>query len=197
MASSQRFRRQHNNVERTFGCAAPYTWSLDERSAILHGLRHYRYTLHRSWIGSGGLVNWIMLNPSTADDVFDDPTIRKCIVFSKRWGFSGLVVTNLFAYRATNPGELKMLPPTLAIGIDADASIVNEAAAARAVVCAWGDHGSWLSRDKTVIELLAGRELLCIGRTRNGNPLHPGRCAYTEAPIVFRPVERASDATGL
>lgn len=164
---------------------------------------NYRYTLRRSWMGSGGLVNWIMLNPSTADDIYDDPTIRKCIGFSKRWGFSGLTVTNLFAYRATDPEELRRLSPALAIGLDADFTIVHEAAAARAVVCAWGDHGSWIGRDKTVIALLldtgimgplAPRGLLCIGLTRNGNPLHPGRCGYTDTPILFRSIEGADSS---
>lgn len=70
-------------------------------------MSNHRYTLRRDWLGVGGIVNFIMLNPSTADEIFNDPTIRKCIGFAKRWGFSGLVVTNLFAFRATDPADLR------------------------------------------------------------------------------------------
>ena len=147
---------------------------------------NHRYTLQRNWLGAGGILNWIMLNPSTADDVFDDPTIRKCIGFSKRWGFAGLTVTNLFGYRATDPAELKKLNRGLAIGVSNDINIENEARLARTVVCAWGDHGTWLARDTEVCRLLSSRALFCIGRTRGGNPLHPSRCGYTNRPVLYR-----------
>src|ERR1700744_1291942 len=70
---------------------------------------NHRFTLMRNWMGSGEIVNFVMLNPSTADDKFDDPTIRKCCGFAKRWGYSGIIVTNLFAFRATDPKDLHAL----------------------------------------------------------------------------------------
>lgn len=148
---------------------------------------NYRYTLRRSWMGAGSVVNFVMLNPSTADEVFDDPTIRKCTGFAKRWGFSGLVVTNLFAFRATDPRDLRNCGLELAIGPENDAVLRREATLAGTVVCAWGEHGGWLKRDEAVMNgPLAGLDLGRIGSTRGGYPLHPSRCAYTSAPEMFR-----------
>lgn len=166
------------------------------QSALGEKRDNYRYTLYRQWIGTGGTVNFIMLNPSTATDVFDDPTIRKCIGFAKRWGFRRLVVTNLFAFRATDPRELKSCSPALAIGPDNDfEAIAREAAGADCIVCAWGLHGSWLGRDSHVMDVvLRGKTLGCIGRTRDGAPLHPSRAAYTSAPELYRLGEARASA---
>src|SRR6266478_2655415 len=106
-------------------------------------MSNYRYVLRRNWLGSGGLLNFVMLNPSTADDVFDDATIRRCVGFAKRWGFSSLVVTNLCAYRATQPNDLWALVNLenarhLAIGEGNTVHIEREAKMAHQVVCAWG-----------------------------------------------------------
>jgi hypothetical protein len=154
-------------------------------------LSNHRYILRREWAGKGGVVNFIMLNPSTADDVFDDATIRRCVGFAKRWGFSGLVVTNLFAYRATQPKDLKTLLSTnggfrLAIGEDNTAHLDREARKAKTIVCAWGDNCDVLPhRDLDVILMLRIYELYCIRRTKKGNPAHPVREAYTVAPELF------------
>ena len=147
---------------------------------------NHRYVLRRDWIGTGGIVNWIMLNPSTADDVFDDPTIRKCIGFSKRWGFAGLVVTNLWSYRATIPGDLRKLSPQLASGPDNDIHILTQAEHAQKIVCAWGNEGGWLARDFRVMLLLRDYDLFCIRHTNLNYPAHPVREAYTAAPVQFR-----------
>jgi hypothetical protein len=154
-------------------------------------MSNHRYVLRRSWIGEGGTANFIMLNPSTATDTFDDPTIRKCIGFAKRWGFSGLVVTNLFAYRATQPKDLETLLKTeggfrLAIGEDNTAHIDREARNAKAIVCAWGDNCEVLPhRDRDVVAMLRKYDLLCIRRTKKGNPAHPVREPYTNAPALL------------
>lgn len=137
-------------------------------------------------------MNFIMLNPSTADDVFDDATIRRCVGFAKRWGYSGLVVTNLFAYRATQPKDLKALLATnggfrLAIGEDNTAHLDREAKNAQAIVgCAWGDNCDVLPhRDLDVIAMMRIYDLFCIRRTKKGNPAHPVREPYTDAPEIF------------
>ena len=154
-------------------------------------MSNHRYILRRKWMGEGGVVNFIMLNPSTADDVFDDPTIRRCVGFAKRWGFSELVVTNLCAYRATQPRDLCALivggNRTLAIGEGNTAQIERAAATAKMVVCAWGDNCDLVPRrDLDVVQLLRReRDLYCIRRTAKGNPAHPVREKYTDAPSVF------------
>ena len=152
-------------------------------------MSNHRYTLRRDWNAQGkGILNFIMLNPSTADDVFDDATIRRCVGFAKRWGFSSLVVTNLFAYRATDPKDLKRLAisnPTLAVGDDNDRILTMQAHIADAIVCAWGNHGDLLHRDLHVCEMLKNYELFCIRRTINANPAHPVREPYTESPMAY------------
>lgn len=155
----------------------------------------HRYTLRRSWMGNGGVVNFIMLNPSTADDFTDDATIRRCVGFAKRWGYCGMVVTNLFAYRATDPKDLHALIMTNggfreAIGEDSAAHIDREARMAHLVVCAWGDNVSKMpkyigARDLGVISTLRYRDLYCIRRTKQGNPAHPVREPYTDSPELF------------
>jgi len=140
-------------------------------------------------MGDGGVVNFIMLNPSTADDVFDDATIRRCVGFAKRWGFSGLVVTNLFAYRATQPKDLAKLLETdyaLALGEDNGLHVDREARAANTIVCAWGDGAELCpGRALEVIGSLYFRDIFCIRETKKGNPAHPVREPYTDAPKLF------------
>jgi len=156
----------------------------------------HRTTLFREWIGTGGRVNWIMLNPSTADDVFDDPTIRKCVGFSKHWGFSGLVVTNLFSFRATYPADLRAMVQVdyaRAVG-DNDRHLIEQAAAADLVVAAWGTHGNLAGRAHDVLcRVLPETTLYCISKTKGGFPLHPCMAKYTESTVLYRWADLCSD----
>lgn len=149
----------------------------------------HRLLLSREWLGGGGTVNWIMLNPSTADDIFDDPTIRKCRGFSMRWGFSRLIVTNLFTFRATAPSDLKScarIDWARTVGY-ADGALIEEASKADLVVAAWGVHGNFYGRaDDVMLRVLPTTKLKCIGKTKGGFPLHPVMAAYTDHPSDFR-----------
>lgn len=137
----------------------------------------YRYSLLRTWRGDGPLDMWIMLNPSTADATKDDPTIRRCIGFSKSWGSAGLVVVNLYAYRATKPFDLWAAQSRGVdiIGPDTDSWITAHAQTAMGrVICAWGAHGE-PRRIAQVVALLRGegRRPLALGVTQGGQPRHP------------------------
>jgi hypothetical protein len=168
-------------------------------SKVTMANNNHRYTLTRDWKGglhysAPAVVNFIMLNPSTADDVFDDPTIRRCIGFAKRWEFHGIVVTNLFAYRATDPRELIRLAAEnmpIAIGEENDEHIAREASNARAVVLAWGDHADRFPERRTaVIDLVSKYNPHCIRLTKSGNPAHPVREKYTDRSVpFFRPTD--------
>jgi hypothetical protein len=118
--------------------------------------RIYRYTLWRSWspltAQDGRYINFICLNPSTADETKDDPTIRKCVKFAKAWGYQTMCVTNLFAYRATDPRQMKAANNP--IGANNDFYLVRIARAADMVVAAWGAHGSYLARSQDVLKML-------------------------------------------
>jgi hypothetical protein len=149
----------------------------------------HRLLLTREWLGSGGTVNWIMLNPSTADDIFDDPTIRKCRGFSQRWGYSRLVVTNLFTFRATSPSDMKICARNdwaRAVGY-ADKALIEQIGKADLIVAAWGIHGNFMGRaDDVLNRVLPTAKLHCIGKTKDGFPLHPVMAAYVPKPELFR-----------
>src|SRR5258708_39445492 len=106
--------------------------------------RLYRYTLRRTWDSTLPQILFIGLNPSTADAQRDDPTLRRCIGFARRWGYGQLVVGNLFAFRATRPTELRSCADP--IGTDNDSWLQTLAASAGCVVVAWGTHGQYMGR---------------------------------------------------
>ena len=144
------------------------------RSAEIDPTGQYRYRLARTWDGPvPNCVNFVMLNPSTADGVEDDPTIRRCVRFTRAWGFGGLVVTNLFAYRSTDPQALFSVPDP--VGPDNDAHTATVALGAELVVLAWG-HLGWVRERAANVQLQLARlgvQCRCLGTTRHGEPKHP------------------------
>jgi hypothetical protein len=143
----------------------------------------YRFTLERKWDPALENCCWIMLNPSTADADADDPTVRKCVGFSKRWGFGSIVVVNLYAYRATDPRVLKLLPITNgiseAIGMGNNRHIVEQITSAGRIVCAWGNNAT-VHRANTVLQMdcLVGKYVWHLGLTKSGKPRHPLMLSY-------------------
>ena len=116
-----------------------------DRWADLSECESYRYTLGRRW-DDGPLLGFVMLNPSTADALQDDPTIRRCVGFARREGLAGIEVVNLFAYRTPKPAALiaASRAGTDVVGPDNDAAITRMAQdrfGVRAVVLAWGAGG--------------------------------------------------------
>jgi len=142
------------------------------RGADISGCGRYRYRLWRTW-GIGDRVLWVMLNPSTADTGVDDPTIRKCIGFARRWGYAGIDVVNLFAWRSKRPRDLRKMG-ALAVGRRNDFVIEASARLCREAICAWGNGGEIRHRGREVLDAL---RLVCRTRalklTRPGNPGHP------------------------
>ncbi len=139
------------------------------RGATISPCLKYRYELHRKWSDGGKYVAFIGLNPSTADANKDDPTIRRCIGFAKAWKFKGLIMANLFAYRATDPKDMKAASDP--VGIDNNIFLDRVARDAGLVIAAWGVHGTHLGRDQEVRKLLP--RLHHLGLTKDGHPKHP------------------------
>jgi hypothetical protein len=142
--------------------------------------RSHRYTLWRDWSdllfssSSNDFVQFILLNPSTADENLDDPTIRRCIQFAKDWGYQSLCVTNLFSFRSTNPSALRNV--TSPSGDPENfASIFCVARQASRIVCAWGNHGNYLDRAAYIHTSLtnSGHQLHCFKLNSDGSPSHP------------------------
>lgn len=139
-----------------------------ERSATLSACRTYRYALWRRW-GRGDYAMFIGLNPSTADETNDDPTIRRCIGFARAWGYGALCMANLFAYRATDPADMKKA--TEPVGWENDHALKTLAAGAGVVVAAWGAHGTYKGRDQSVRLMVPNLHFLRL--TKDGHPGHP------------------------
>lgn len=155
---------------------------LGEATATFSRCRTYRYALTRHWqpdANDAGAVAFVMLNPSTADALADDPTIRRCMGFAKAWGFSALLVLNLFALRSPDPRELRKHSDP--VGPDNDAVIgrwLNRIAwsPGRTVIAAWGAHSAAGERAERVAEMVCSRGLAlnCLGEpTKGGHPRHP------------------------
>lgn len=142
-----------------------------KKGAILSRNRLYRYVLWREWDTSKGTCVFIGLNPSTANETEDDPTLRRCVNFAKDWGFGKCVIINLFAYRTTNPDELKKQDKP--VGYKNNHHIKTESVNAAMVVAAWGNHGFFLKRDEKVLKLLKDIRLKCFKLTSKGQPVHP------------------------
>jgi hypothetical protein len=142
-----------------------------KKGAIIDETGKYRYQLWRIWDESKPLAVFIMLNPSTADADEDDPTIRRCIGFAKSWGYGGIKVINLFAYRATDPKELsKVIDP---VGIENNKYITMAVKEAGIVIAAWGTKGNYLCRQSDLWEFEIVQNLHCLELTKDGYPKHP------------------------
>ena len=150
--------------------------------AVFSDCRRYRYSLSRWWHDSLPLLVVIGLNPSTADETQDDPTIRRCIGYARSWGYGGLVMLNLFAYRATSPRDMKAAAEPVGPANDA---VLEVQTAGRTVLCAWGAHGSHLDRARAVRQLLVGRDLFCLGTTKDRHPKHPLYLRADLTPVPY------------
>ena len=142
---------------------------LVNKNATFSDCRKYRYGLSRTWNGKKKTILFIGLNPSTANEKIDDPTIRRCINYAQNWGYGSLLMVNLFAYRATLPSELKNVKNP--IGNDNDLHIIELSKKADIAVAAWGNEGTLLNRDKEVKKILPN--LMCLKINKSGQPSHP------------------------
>jgi hypothetical protein len=166
-----------------------------ERGATLSPCRRYRYRLWRAWGDRASRCVFVGLNPSTADESSDDPTIRKCIGFATRWGFGAVDVVNLFAWRSTKPDGLLGAAPAH-VGDDNDRALAATFRSAQRVVWAWGAHDERVrrlvqARLETDDWRRATRGVIggTLGATKNGSPRHPLMTAYA---IPFRALDTSS-----
>lgn len=140
--------------------------------AVFDASGRYRYSLWRAWYVDHPRVGFIMLNPSTADEQRNDPTIRRCIEFARVWEFGSVEVVNLFAYKATDMKELLKVDDP--IGDENDFFIEKAIERCSTVVVGWGTKGTLLGRDRQVLQLLVRRQdVYCLGVTKDGHPRHP------------------------
>lgn len=131
--------------------------------------RIYRYSLWRIWDREKPYAAFVGLNPSTADEYKNDPTVRRCINYAGDWGYGGLIMLNIFAYRSTDPGNLYTAVDP--VGPDNDSRICELSSNAGLTVAAWGNHGEFLNRGEEAMKLLTNP--MCLKLTKTGCPGHP------------------------
>jgi hypothetical protein len=149
------------------------------RGADISPCGRYRYTLWCAW-GPGAWVNWCCLNPSKADAKVNDPSFTRMLNFTKAWGYDGLIVTNLFAWRATEPRD--MMAADDPVGPDNDQTLRHAYRNSALTVAGWGAHGAFRGRGAHVRAMLPGLHYLRL--TKDGHPGHP-----LYLPASLRPVE--------
>lgn len=147
----------------------------------------HRLMLFRIWDEELPVLNWVMLNPSIAGAKDNDPTIRRCIGFSKKEGYGGLLVTNLFSRISTDPKGLTKNVPDAAYSDD-----FIKYAASQSIACmvAWGNIPkipAYADRAEKVLDILRKQHtIMCLGKTLAGNPRHPVRLPYAQLWEIFR-----------
>jgi len=153
-------------------------------SAVLSNEREYRYQLVRSWDSEKPTLAFIMLNPSTADEVEDDPTIRRCVGYAEDWGFGELIVGNLYAYRTSDPEELNKIENP--VGPKNNKYLENICDKADKVLVAWGANEAVGDREAEVAKSLDS-ELYALDTTKHGHPNHPLYQPKDVEPEIWEP----------
>lgn len=153
--------------------------------AVYSPCERYRYLLTRTW-APGPKALFVMLNPSTATEFQNDPTVERCERRARALGYGSFRVTNIFAWRDTDPRAMRAA--TDPVGAGNDAAISESADWADLILCAWGTHGAFLDRGRAVAALLRtqGVALHHLGLTRDGHPKHPLYIGYDQQPQLWQ-----------
>lgn len=151
-------------------------------TAVYSDCESYRYLLTRVWDESGKRALFIMLNPSTATEVQNDPTVERCERRARALGFGGFRVTNIFGWRDTDPKKMRAAADP--VGAENDAAILESCPWADQIIAAWGAHGEHMGRGAEMEALLRAQNqpVYHLGLTKAGHPKHPLYIAYTQQP---------------
>lgn len=155
--------------------------------------RAYRYILRRRW-DSRPPVGFILLNPSTADERADDPTIRRCIGYAKGWGYGGIVLGNLFALRSTDPRGLRSCADPIGPSNNKALFAIAKEIGRGTIICGWGSHGSYMNRGAEIRRLMRDEwraRPQALALTKAGEPGHP---LYLRADLTPFEIFAASPA---
>lgn len=162
-----------------------HTDLMSNSTAVFSDCERYRYTLTRSWDDTLDRVAFVMLNPSTADEMKNDPTVERCERRARTLGFGAFRVCNIFAWRDTDPRNMRAA--TDPVGLANDAAILEACDWADTIVCAWGTHGAHLDRGAACEKMMraCGKPLFHVGLTKAGHPKHPLYVAYAVQPMQW------------
>ncbi len=154
-------------------------------TAVYSDCENYRYSLTRIWDDTTPRVLFVMLNPSTATEVQNDPTVERCERRARTLGYGAFCVCNIFAYRATDPKIMRaQTDPT---GPENDNAIKEAAVWANDIVCGWGTHGEHMGRGPVVEKILRNqpKPLTHLGLSKAGHPKHPLYIGYKVQPLLW------------
>ncbi|MBL4870566.1 MAG: DUF1643 domain-containing protein [Robiginitomaculum sp.] len=159
----------------------------EKREALFSPCRQYRYRLSQIWDEHKLPLTWLMLNPSTADEVKNDPTVERCERRARMWGYGGSIVFNIFAFRATDPKDMRA--QTDPIGPENDKWIrqIAKQSRERDVVAGWGEHGAHRNRGQAVLDIFMQEEgqISALKINASGHPAHPLYIAYSKSPLLM------------
>ena len=154
-------------------------------TAVYSDCERYRYTLTRVWDATGKKAAFVMLNPSTATEVQNDPTVERCERRARTLGFGAFRVCNIFAWRDTDPFQMRKARDP--VGMRNDDAIKDACTWADTVIAAWGTHGAHLDRGTAVEALMrgTGQTIYHLGLSKDGHPKHPLYIAYAQQPVLW------------
>ncbi len=154
-------------------------------TAVYSDCERYRYALTRTWDPKGKRVLFVMLNPSKATEVQNDPTVERCERRARALGFGAFQVTNIFAWRDTDPFQMRKAKDP--IGPHNDATIQDGAEWADQIIAAWGTHGAHMGRGPQMETLLRakGKPIHTLGLSKHGHPKHPLYISYSQQPLLW------------
>ncbi|SFR55734.1 hypothetical protein SAMN04488005_2864 [Yoonia tamlensis] len=153
-----------------------------QSSAVYSDCDSYRYALTRCWDAAGKRVLFVMLNPSKATEIHNDPTVERCERRARTLGFGAFRVVNIFAWRDTDPQQMRKAAEP--VGPDNDRILRDAAVWADQIIAAWGTHGAYLNRGPQTADLLwqTGKPVFHLGLTKHGHPKHPLYIRYAQRP---------------
>ncbi len=154
-------------------------------TAVYSDCERYRYSLTRTWDPAGARVMFVMLNPSKATEIQNDPTIERCERRARTLGFGAFRATNIFAYRATDPKDMRRAADPE--GPDNQDALIEGVNWADQIICAWGTHGTYRNQGPMIETMLRshGKSLHHLGLSKAGHPKHPLYIAYAQQPVQW------------
>lgn len=166
---------------------------MQESVALFSDCEKYRYKLTRTWDTARNGVAYLMLNPSTADEMKNDPTIARCQLRAIGMGYGRITIVNLFPYRMTDSTQLYYSSDDLIGDIDAANNAIIEAVeSSEMTICGWGSHPLATARAEDVFAMLLNINLQgrlhCLKQNKNGSPMHPLYVGYSVVPTPYQPI---------
>ncbi len=160
----------------------------EKREAVFSPCRTWRYRLAQIWNEDKEPLYWLMLNPSTADEIKNDPTVERCERRARMWGYGGSVVFNIFAYRATEPKHMRAAQDPIGPENDKWIRELAEISKTNMVIGGWGEHGEHLARGRKVMDMFnqSGGKLYALKQNASGNPAHPLYIGYEKEPFLMK-----------